>query len=714
MVNSHKPESFCLDNVLINQQKRTAMSELLFEIGTEEIPAGYIQPALDILAAEAAKKLRGLGLAFESINTYGTPRRLTLTVVGLPSRQQDRRVEHIGPSKKAGMDAAGRLTKAAEGFARSRGLEPDQLQVVVTAKGEYLVVVEDVQGQETSVLLPALLESLIRELVFPKSMRWADYSLTFARPIQWLLALYDGAVLPLTIEGLTSGNTTRGHRFMAPAAVSVTGIDDYLRTLAERFVIADPAARKAMVIEEVQRAVAAAAGAGAKPVLHEGLLDTVTNLVELPCAICGHFDQKFLQLPEETLVTSMREHQKYFPVVGQDGKLLPLFVAVNNTRVTDQALAANGHERVLRARLEDGLFFFKEDCKRPLADRCQELHGIVFQNKLGTMQAKSERITRLAGLLAAKIAPELCDEVMRAATLAKADLLTAMVGEFPSLQGIMGRVYALHDGEKATIAQAIEEHYLPLRAGGEVPKSLLGAIVGIADRIDTLVGCFAIGEKPTGNKDAFGLRRQAIGLISILRGLNLSLSLQDTAAAALAGYGEVVPQKTEIVDEVVTFIRLRFENDQIAAGYAQEVVEAATAVGFDDPIDCLRRIDALGEIRGQESFRVLAGSFKRINNIVKDNRQTEIDAALLVEPPEQELYIALTTAREKALPLLEQRKYHQALLAMLEIKGPVDRFFDSVMVMAEDAVIRRNRLNLLTALRSLVLRVGDISKMHAE
>lgn len=690
------------------------MSELLFEIGTEEIPAGYIQPALDTLAAEAAKKLGGLELAFTSISTYGTPRRLTLAVVGLPSRQQDRRLEHIGPSKKAGFDAEGRLTKAAEGFARSRGFTPDQLQVVATARGEYLMAVEDVKGQETVALLPDLLESLIRELVFPKSMRWANTSLTFARPIQWLLALFDGAVLPLTIEGLSSGNTTRGHRFMAPSPVAVTGIDDYLHTLAERYVMADPVARKAKVVEEVERVVAASGNLGARPVLHEGLLDIVTNLVELPCAICGHFDQKFLQLPEETLVTSMREHQKYFPVVGQDGKLLPLFVAVNNTRVADHTLAANGHERVIRARLEDGLFFFKEDRKRPLADRCKELHGIVFQNKLGTMQAKSERITRLAGLLADRIAPNLRDDVIRAAGLAKADLLTAMVGEFPTLQGIMGRVYALHDGEKPAIAQAIEEHYLPLRAGGDVPQSLLGAMIGIADRLDTLVGCFAIGEKPTGNKDAFGLRRQAIGLISILRGLNISLSLREMAAAALAGYAEVVPQQADIVDEVLTFIRLRLENDQIAAGYSQELVEAATSVGFDDPIDCLMRIEALSEIRGQESFKVLAGSFKRINNIIKENRLTEIDSTLLTEPAEQELFSALVTAREKALPLLEQRLYHQALLAMLAIKEPVDRFFDSVMVMAEDTAIRTNRLNLLTALRALVLRVGDISKMHAE
>jgi len=691
------------------------MSELLFEIGTEEIPAGYIQPALETLAEGAAKKLSALELDFDQIRTYGTPRRLTLAIGGLQARQADRRQEHIGPSTSAGFDAAGKFTNAAMGFARSRGLQPEQLQVVTTAKGEYLMSIEDVKGQETAVLLPSLLEALIRELVFPKSMRWADYSMVFARPIQWLLALYDNAVIPLHIEGADCGKTTRGHRFMAPAAFEVTGIDSYLNGLAERFVLADATQRRLRVIEEVKRAVREATGdVGAQPVLHEGLIDTVTNLVEYPYGICGRFDPKFLQLPKETLVTSMREHQKYFPVAGPDGKLLPLFVAVNNTKVNDQALAASGHERVLRARLEDGLFFFNEDLKNPLAARCDNLHGIVFHHKLGTMQAKSERITALASLLAARIAPALKDDVARAASLAKADLLTAMVGEFPSLQGIMGRVYALHDGEKPAVAEAIEEHYLPLRAGGELPQSLLGALVGIADRMDTLVGCFAIGEKPTGNKDSFGLRRQAIGLLNIIRGQNITLSLSEAAAAALKGYAGVIDQKPEIIEEVLAFIRLRFENEQIASGLSQELVEAATTVGFDNPADCLARIEALDRIRGQESFRVLAGSFKRIRNIIKDNKETEVNPDLLTEPAEQLLFSALAGVREKALPLIWDREYQAALLEMLEMKGPVDRFFDEVMVMADDESIRQNRLNLLTALGELVLHVGDISKMHAE
>ncbi|MGE4559877.1 MAG: glycine--tRNA ligase subunit beta [Desulfobulbus sp.] len=691
------------------------MSELLFEIGTEEIPAGYIQPALDTLAAESAKKLGALELSFGAIRTYGTPRRLTLIIDDLQSRQADRRQEHIGPAKKAGYDDAGNPTKAAIGFARSKGCDPSQLQVVETPKGEYLMVVEDVKGQDTAALLPALLESLIHELVFPKSMKWADYSITFARPMQWLVALYDGQVLPLEVEGVSCGRTTRGHRFMAPAAFELTGAATYLQDLRERFVIADPVERRSLVVSEVKRAVEESAGvAEATPILHQGLLDTVTNLVEYPSGVCGRFDEKFLQLPEEALVTSMREHQKYFPVAGADGRLLPLFVAVNNTKIDDRALAASGHERVLRARLEDGLFFFNEDRKRPLSDRCPELQGIVFQNKLGTMLAKSQRMVKLAGVLAETIAPELRGEVERVAALAKADLLTSMVGEFPTLQGIMGRVYALHDGEKPEVARAIEEHYLPVRAGGDIPQSLPGALVGIADRLDTLVGCFAIGEKPTGNKDAFGLRRQAIGLISIIRGLHIAFSLKEMVTAALRGYQGVVEQQVDVVDEVVAFIRLRFENDLVAGGLPLELVEAATSVAFDNVVDCLKRIDALEQIRSQESFPVLAGSFKRIRNIVKDNKATEVNAALFNEAAEQQLFTALTQVQAKVLPLIERQEYGEALLALLEMKEPVDQFFDKVMVMAEDTAVRQNRLNLLTAFGELVLSVGDISRMNAE
>jgi glycyl-tRNA synthetase beta chain len=377
-------------------------------------------------------------------------------------------------------------------------------------------------------------------------------------------------------------------------------------------------------------------------------------------------------------------------------------------------MAASGHERVIRARLEDAFFFFSEDRKKSLADRVDELSGIVFQQKLGTMADKTWRMVRLAGLLADQLLPDEKEDVQRAALLAKADLLTEMVGEFPSLQGVIGREYALLDGENKSVARAIAEHYMPVRSGSELPGSLPGALVGIADRLDTLAGCFAIGERPSGNKDAFGLRRQAIGLINIIRGLDFSFSLREMTGHALSGYEGVVETSPDLVNEILAFIRLRFENELIAGGLAQEVVQAATSVDFDDLRDCLLRIEALDAIRRQEAFVVLSGSFKRIRNITRDNSATEVDEAFLEDPAELELYRIVQQVSAQALPLMEEQRYEEALQALLQMKEPVDTFFDKVMVMAEEPELRRNRLNLLTGLREIVLRVGDISRMHVE
>jgi len=690
------------------------MSQLLFEIGTEEIPAGYINPALSFMEQAAQAKFKELGLAFGRVQSVGTPRRLTLAVDGLQESQPDRRQEYIGPAKKAAYDADGNPSKAAMGFARSRGVAVEELAVVDTAKGEYLMAVEEVKGLATDKLLPGLLEELLRSIPFPKSMRWADSTLSFARPIQWLLALYDGKVIDFTVEKIQSGNTTPGHRFMAPQPEEVHDFAQYLELLAEKSVIADPEQRRGLVLEEVKKAVYERVGEGGKPVLHEGLIDTVTNLVEIPWGVCGSFDEKFLDLPDEALITSMREHQKYFPVVDKDGKLMPIFVAVNNTDIKDRELAVSGHERVLRARLEDGLFFFNEDKKKTLASRMDDLSGIIFQHTLGTMAEKSERVVALASHLAGLLDPSLKEDADRAARLAKVDLLTEMVGEFPSLQGIIGRDYALLDGEKPAVAAAIHEHYLPVRAGGELPSSLLGAIVGLADRIDTMAGCFAIGERPTGNKDAFGQRRLAIGLINIIRSQALSLSLIDLIEKALVGYAGKIEAKEDTLEQLLSFIRLRFENDLTAAGLKQEAVEAATAVDFDDLTDCLARIEALDSIRSHEDFAVLAGSFKRIRNIIKDNRETTVDESLFAEEAERELFAMFKEVSRQVEPLIENRDYRQALAKMLAMKKPVDRFFDDVMVMAEDQAVRVNRLNLLTALGALVRQVGDISRMHVE
>jgi len=691
------------------------MSELLFEIGTEEIPAGYIIPALQFMEQAAREHLGQVSLAFGGARTCGTPRRLTLIVSELQEKQEDRIVEHTGPSRQAGFDKDGNPSKAAIGFARSKGMAVEDLQVVETPKGEYLMAVENVKGLETREILPELLKNLVREIPFPKSMRWGQGSIAFARPIQWLLALCDGQVMEFSVDATSSGLSTRGHRFMAPEWVRITGTEQYINTLRDNWVIVENKERRQRVIDEVKRVVQDQRRfAGAEPVLDDDLVDTVTNLVEIPWGVCGSFDEKFLELPQEVLITSMREHQKYFPVRGSDGNLLPLFVAVNNTRVDDLELAVSGHQRVLRARLEDGLFFFRADRKKRLADRRQDLEGIVFQNKLGSMLEKTNRVVELTRMLARNIDPAVEDNGVRAAKLAKCDLLTEMVGEFPSLQGIMGGEYALIDGENEEVATAVYEHYKPVRAGSELPGRLTGAMVGIADRIDTLAGCFTIGARPTGTTDPFGLRRQALGLLHIILGHNLHLSLQNCIDKALTGYRGNIDVQDNMADQLIDFIRLRFENDIIASGVRIEVVTAATSVRFDDVVDCKARIQSLDNISSREQFSVLAGSFKRIKNIIKDNTETHIDETLLGEGTERQLYQTLVQVQSAIDPLLKRGQYDDALEIMLQMKEPVDRFFDDVMVMTDDLSLRRNRLNLLTALGELVLKVGDISKMHQE
>ena len=690
------------------------MSQLLFEIGTEEIPASYIRPALTFLEQAVQDKFRELGLSFGWVRSAGTPRRLTLAVDDVQEEQPTRLQEHIGPAKQAAFAADGQPTKAALGFARSKGVAVEDLQIVSTAKGEYVMAAEEIKGKTAAELLPALLEELVRSIPFPKSMRWGKTKLTFARPVQWLLALHGGKVVEMRVEHLRAGDTTFGHRFLSPEPVQVRSFEDYLTKLADKAVLADIDERRAMVIAEVHKAVREQAGAEAEPLFDESLLDIVTNLVEKPHGVCGSFEEKFLALPAEVLITSMREHQKYFPVASSCGKLLPYFVAVNNNAIADQQLAVSGHQRVLRARLEDALFFYHEDTKKSLASRIDGLSGIIFQHQLGTMAEKRERIIALTDCLADQLAPAQKAEALRAAELAKADLLTAMVGEFPTLQGIIGRYYALLDGEKPEAAEAVREHYLPVRAGGELPQSLPGAIVGLADRIDTIIGCFAISERPTGSKDAFGQRRLALGLINIIRSLNLRLSLIELAEQALVGYAGKITAKEDTLAEAMNFIRLRFANDLIAAGKNQAAVEAGIAVSFDDLNDCLARIEALEAMRGSEEFAVLAGSCKRISNIIKDNAETAVDESLLTEGAEKDLFVIGKNVQAQAEPLLGEGDYPAALRAMLTMKEPVDAFFDQVMVMDENPAVRANRLNLLTHLLFLVRRVGDISKMHAE
>ncbi len=683
--------------------------ELLFEIGTEEIPAGFLIPALAEMKNIMTRKLTELALPHGPITTVGTPRRLTICVADLAAQQPDRDEEVLGPPKKAAFDKDGNPTKAATGFAKSRGATVDDIKVVTTDKGEYLMLACHYQGEATTKLLSELLPELISELPFPKSMRWGNGRTSFVRPIQWLLALYNGAVIPCNVEAINSGNTTRGHRFMAPESFVVTDFKQYQEGLRKAHVLVDPEERRQAVRATV---TAAAKETGGTVITDEELIETVSHLVEKPHGVCGTFADRFLTLPKEALITSMREHQKYFAIADANGLLRPHFIAVNNTEVKDHSLAVDGHQRVLRARLEDAIFFFKEDQQQSLADRVEALDGVIFQAKLGTLKDKTARITKLAGFLAAQLAPEQQQLCERSAHLAKADLLTSMVTEFTSLQGVIGRHYALLNNEEPVVAQAIVEHYMPVRAGSELPESTVGAIVGLADRIDTLAGCFGIGQNPSGTADPFGLRRQALGLLHIIEKKGFVISLTAITDQAIDLYNDRLTVDRETTRaKVVDFIKGRFSNDLVGRGISGAAVEAATSVRFDDPTDSRARIDALLAISGQESFSLLAGSFKRVKNIIKKNRDREVREELLTESAEKELQATLVAIRATVTPLLADKRYEKALSEILKMKEPVDRFFDDVMVMAEEEDIRRNRLALLTAIAELFLSVGDFSKM---
>ncbi|MDJ0622027.1 MAG: glycine--tRNA ligase subunit beta [Desulfocapsaceae bacterium] len=691
------------------------MSNLLFEIGTEEIPAGYIEPALAQIEKNFSDKMKEMNISFGSIRTLATPRRLTMIVDNLAERQEDIHEEILGPSAQAGFDAEGKPTKAAEGFARSKGYSPEELQIVDTDRGKYLMLVREEGGQLVDDLLPEILSKLIVSLSFPKSMRWGSNTLSFARPIQWLLALNGDRLITIEHEGLVSANKSRGHRFLNNDTIVINTSESYEQQLTEVNVVVDQVKRRKDVEVSVKDAVAGSVFAGKGDVyIDDDLLDTVNYLVEKPFGVCGSFDEKFLALPDEVLITSMKVNQKYFPIVDKEVKLLAGFVAVNNTKTKDEALTRMGHERVLRARLEDALFFFESDKNRPLDDLVPKLKGSIFQAKLGTMFEKSERLIKLSRILAEMLAPELAEDACRAAQLCKTDLLTDMVGEFPSLQGIMGHAYAALAGEKEDVALAIREHYMPVRAGSQVPTSALGALIGLADRIDTLAGCFGINEIPTGTADPFGLRRISLAIINIIGAFQYRLSLREVVHKALALYGDKVDGGSTTVDGVLAFVKERFRNDCVAKGLDPEAVAAATAVGFDDINDCSQRIEALGKMKTNAAFSVLASSYKRIKNITKDNQTDSVDEMLLVEGSEKDLYHLCVEVREQMQPMLADKKYYAALESFIKLKEPVDTFFDEVMVMAEDSEVRQNRLNLLTALRELVLHIGDISKMQQE
>jgi glycyl-tRNA synthetase beta chain len=686
--------------------------ELLFEIGTEEIPSDFLDEGIRRLQQLAESAFRDNLIQIQGkLKTFGTPRRLVLFAEAVAETQDDTVQEITGPPKSAAFDSQGNPTKAALGFAKKQGIPVNQLGTLQTPKGEYLYVKRRIPGRPTPDVLTEVLPRIISDISWPKSMRWGSIGFPFVRPIHWLLALFQGNVIPFQIAGISSENKTRGHRFMAPRILEVTNLQDYFRKMAESSVVINQEERKHAVKEAVTKAAKAVSGT---PMEDAELLSTVTNLVEFPSAVCGSFDEAFLNLPDPVLITAMKKHQKYFAVYNGQGLLMPHFVAVNNTVPRNESVVRKGHERVLRARLADADFFFKEDRKGALLEKLEDLKGVIYQADLGTSYAKVQRFMRLAEYLAEQVSPGRVDDVTLAAKLCKCDLVSEMVMEFPTLQGVMGEEYARLDGHPEEICLAVREHYLPDRAGGELPTSPIGALVGMADRLDTITGCFAVGLEPTGAADPFALRRHALAIIGILEAFAWDLSLQDVLSRTIAILSEEVSLQSDLVfEKVLDFFRERYKQLLLRSDHKSDLIEAVVSVAFDQISPLRERIQQLEKFsKESKEFESLVLAFKRVNNILKKQKEERhVNPDQFREPCETHLWQAYQEIKDDAQQKMEGRNYYEALELMARLRKPVDDLFDGVEILTkEDPDLKNNRVAMLQALARLFLSLADFSK----
>jgi glycyl-tRNA synthetase beta chain len=683
---------------------------LLFEVGAEELPPSELPGVLRALGTSAARMLADAGVGYELLRVYATPRRLALTVRGMAEVQERRTVTVTGPPKKAAYDAKGAPTKAAEGFARAQGVPLDRLVIIATDRGEYLAAEKEEGGQATVGLLPGLLERLVASLPFARQMRWGQGDVRFSRPVRWVVALIDDRVLPVAVAGCRAGRMTYGHRFLAPAPIELGVPDDYLGRLREAFVIADVDARR----QEIRGQIDAAGDQHRfRPVIDDATLEAVVHLVEAPMAIVGSFPKAFLDLPREVVETPIRRHQRCFTAEGPDGSLLPFFVAVSNMPGCDPTEIRRGNERVIGARLADADFYFREDLTCPPEARLPLLGAMVFQDRLGSLLEKTERLVALAEHLSAEQPPAARRAVARAARLAKTDLASGMVREFPELQGTMGETYALRAGELPGVARAIREQYLPRGAEDQLPASTEGVILAIADKIDTLVGCIGVGLVPTGSQDPYALRRQGQGIIqiSLAAGFSLSLGrLVDRALELLEGKLTEPPGTTR--ERVLEFLRTRMTTVMGARGLRADVVEAVLAQDFDEPVRAVRRAEALTRMMSRPDWEALVVAFKRAINILPARPVGAPEPARFVDDAERRLHDATQASRPRVVAALARGDYEDALTELATLRPAVDRFFDAVMVMDSDLVLRENRLGLLRALADLVLPVADLRKVQ--
>lgn len=685
--------------------------DFLLEIGTEEIPARFIPGALQSLNELAQQRFKQSRLQFGEVKTMGTPRRLALLMYGLSSFQSDVEEKLIGPPKTAAFDSDGNPTKVALGFAKAKGVSIEELEFIETAKGVYLGLTKTIQGLATETVLSGLLPQMILDLPFPKFMRWGSSALRFARPIHWLVSLFGDQVVPFALEEIKSDRFTYGHRFMAPQAIELTAARDYLEKLRLAQVIADPEERKERLQKEIESLAVNSEG---QVLTDPALLQEINYLVEFPEPVSGSFSQDYLQLPAEVLITSMKEHQRYFPLIDGRGALLPRFIAVNNTRVKNTDQVVKGHEKVLRARLSDARFFFREDMKEPLIKKVEALKGVVFHSLLGTSYEKVERVVELSAYLSKKIAPEKEEMVKRSAWLCKADLTSLMVGEFPTLQGIMGREYALRSHEPEEVAQGIFEHYLPTTVSGPLPRTITGALVGLADRLDTLVGFFGLGQIPTGSADPYALRRQAQAIVLIIWDQGYAFSWNEIVTQALGPYtGRFKEDPLTIKKNLSDFLALRLQHLMEGDGVGRETIDSVLSAGWDDLVELRLRAKALQDFQVHPDFSSLAIGCKRALNILKGLSQTEVGEVipgLLTEDQEKNLYDKVIEKEADLDRFFREQRYSDYLLQLALLRPMIDAFFEKVLVMAPDQKVKQNRLALLFQLTSLFNRFALFSR----
>lgn len=680
---------------------------LLYEIGVEEMPSRFVQSTLDQLVSGLKSRLEEKRVAFEDIDTFATPRRLILVVKGLADRQADLEEEVKGPAKKISIAEDGSFTKAAQGFMRGKGLSESDVYFKDLNGTEYIFATIREEGKDTDEVLMEVLPEIVKSVVFPKSMRWGGKNMRFVRPIRWLVALHNDKVVPVDLEGIIASNVTVGHRFLGSKSIEVSSIEDYFKKLEENFVVYDQDLRKDMIRKQIDQV---AASIGGKVEMDEELLDEVTYIVEYPTAFYGEFDKSYTELPKEVVKTPMKAHQRYFPVVGEDSNLLPYFIAVRNGNDYKIENVKAGNEKVLEARLADAKFFFNEDRQHDLEYYRNKLNTVVFQEKLGTLLDKSERIYNIAKVYGKEVDVNI-EDLESAAYYAKADLVTNMVFEFDELQGYMGMQYSRLEGKNDTVSKAIYEHYMPRFNGDTVPSTMEGAILSIIDKMDTIAGFFAIGIQPTGSADPFALRRQCIGILTILLEKNIEIDVARLASISLDQYSSVEFDKDSVIENIIEFFNERTKNMFKDMGIRYDVVEAVLASDEKNISDLYVRAEAMNKWIDRDSLTDMLVAFNRVSNLAEGAETDKIDKALLLEDVEKELYDNFKDVDSKISDLMDQKEYTKSLDAFASLKPAVDNFFDNVMVMSDNPKLRTNRLALLKNISDSMLKVCDLTKI---